>query len=361
MVYGLRNDSGVKAPRDEPTPVATESNKVAPLDLIDDALGKFKPDDITMNEPESERRWAVSDNNFWVAKKTLQKIPSGLYRCGLSESVGPFLSKIKYDIDDLVVLPESQGEYVISEIRKFWKIEREFTKRGFTHKRGVLLFGPPGSGKTSTIQLLIELIVKQHDGLAVFVDSPGAAIACLQMVRRSEPKRHIICLFEDIDALIEKFGEAEYLSLLDGENQIGNIVYVGTTNYFDKLDKRFTDRPSRFDTILEIDYPSAKERRAYLLAKEPDLAENDDIREWVRETKEMSIAHIKEVIILVKCYGHTLDYATNRVKNLRNLKTASNFRSGVGFTRPITRDVDDDDGAMQEAASDDLPNKVGFT
>lgn len=293
--------------------------------------GLFKPDEI-VDTDSAERRWAVSDNVFWIAKRTLPKLPAGLYRTGLSPDIGPYLVKIKYDIDNLVVLPDSPGESIIEEIKKFWEIEAEFKKRGFTHKRGCLLWGPPGSGKTSTIQLLIELIVKHHNGLGIYIDNPVSAIECLQMLRRSEPERHIIGLMEDLDALIDKFGQAEYLSLLDGENQIGNIVYVATTNYPEKLDRRFVDRPSRFDTIKEVDYPSSAERRAYFLAKEPSLKENDEIRDWVRATDGLSIAHLKELIILVKCYGHSLEEASQRLNNMHNTRITSDGPTGkVGF------------------------------
>ena len=56
--------------------------------------------------------------------------------------------------------------------------------------------------------------------------------------------------------MTEYYAESEYLSLLDGENQIGNVVYVATTNYPEKLDKRFTDRPSRFDVVQKISMPN---------------------------------------------------------------------------------------------------------
>src|SRR6266704_1143269 len=263
-------------------PAGLSTNAVSGKDAIS---GIFKPDDIVEDNVEpAERRWAVNDNVYWTAKRTLKKLPSGLFRCGMSPDIGPYLIKMKYDIDNLIVLPDSAGSSIIEEIRTFWKIEPEFKKRGFTHKRGVLLWGPPCSGKTSTIQLLIELIVKQHNGLGIYIDNPGAAIECLQMLRRSEPDRHIIGLLEDMDTLVQKHGESEYLSLLDGENQIGNIVYVRTTNYPERLDRRFVDRPSRFDTIKHIDFPGREERKAYLLAKEPSLAEDDEIRDWVKIT-----------------------------------------------------------------------------
>lgn len=311
----------------------TSDAPASPSPLNGHEKGIFKPDNITDESESAERRWAVNDNVFWTAKRTLKGLPSGLYRCGLSQDIGAFLIKIKYDIDNLIVLPDSPGEEIIAEIRKFWEIEEEFTKRGFTHKRGVLLWGPPGSGKTSTIQLLIELIVKQHNGLGIYIDNPSSAIECLQMLRRAEPGRHIIGLMEDMDTLVQKYGESEYLSLLDGENQIGNIVYVGTTNYPEKLDRRFVDRPSRFDTIKHIDYPSSAERRAYLLNKEPTLLEDDVIRDWVKATDGLSIAHLKELIILVKCYGHTLAEAAQRLNDMHNAKAGAPGKSAnkVGF------------------------------
>lgn len=290
----------------------------------------FQQDNVSIDENPVDRRWAVNDNAFWIAKKTMKKLPSGLYRCGMADGIGPYITQINYDIDQLVVLPDSPGQEIIEEIRKFWEIEGEFKKRGFTHKRGVLLWGPPGSGKTSTLQLLIELIVKQHNGIGVYIDHPGIAIECLQMIRRSEPGRHIIGLMEDLDALVSRYGEAQYLSMLDGENQIGNIVYCASTNYPEKLDRRFVDRPSRFDTIKEVDMPGRAERRAYLLAKEPSLAENDQITDWVKMTDGLSIAHLKELIILVKCYGHTLEEAGQRLKDMHNANLNSERTSSRG-------------------------------
>lgn len=282
-------------------------------------------------------KWATQDNNFWQASQIVDTLPPGLYRAGMTQS-GPILSKIECDTDQLLELPDSASAEVLKEIKRFWELEDEFNKRGFLHKRGVLMAGPPGGGKTATAQLIIKKIINQG-GIAIYIDEPTCAAACLQMVRRIEKKRPIVALLEDFDALLDRYKESEYLSLLDGESQINNIVFVATSNYPEKLQKRFTDRPSRFDLVIEVGMPNANSRRMFLKHKETSLT-TAELNEWVRQTDEFSLAHLRELIILVKCYGMEFTKALARIKRLSeepmNSSTMGKQRAGFGFTRSST-------------------------
>lgn len=263
------------------------------------------------------RRWAANDSAFWGANQTYDRLPAGLYRCGVADNVGPILLPIRCDTDDLLNLPDSASNDVLDEIREFWQIEEAFRQRGFIHKRGVLLWGPPGSGKTATLQQLIALVINEHEGIAIFVDEPRQVSLCFQMVRKIEPTRPIVALLEDMDALVERHGENEYLALLDGEAQIANVVFVATTNYPERLDRRFVDRPSRFDTIRLIGMPTAAARRAYLQAKEPSLSPAE-LSRWVDKSEGFSIAHLRELIILCRCYHKPLEHAIERLSLMRS-------------------------------------------
>lgn len=278
------------------------------------------------------KRWAANHDTFWGATQTYDQLPSGVYRCSVNPQIGPVLLKIGVETDNLLDLPDDDSAAIIREFEQFWKLEPEFRKRGFLMKRGFLLWGPPGSGKTSTIHLLCRRLVQDSGGIILLIEEPYAAAQCLQMARQIEPKRPIIAIMEDIDALIERFGETQFLALLDGEAQVDNIVFVASTNYPERLDRRFVDRPSRFDTIRYIGMPSAAARKVYFEAKEPSLIE-DELDAWVEASEGFSIAHLKEMIIAVRCFGQSLSKVTERLEEMQSRKPTSDDYPGkqIGF------------------------------
>jgi hypothetical protein len=281
------------------------------------------------------KRWAANHDVFWGATQTYDQLPSAVYRCGVNHQVGPVLTKIAVETDNLLDLPDDDSSAIVAEFEQFWKLEPEFRKRGFLMKRGFLLWGPPGSGKTSTIHLLCRRLIQDCGGIILLIENPFEAAQCLQMARQIEPKRPIICIMEDVDSLIDRFGETPFLALLDGEAQVDNIVFVASTNYPERLDRRFVDRPSRFDTIRYIGMPSAEARQVYFQAKEPSL-EGDELESWVKSSEGFSIAHLKEMIIAVRCFGQSLEKVTERLEEMQSRKpTSADFpdRNQMGFAR----------------------------
>lgn len=275
------------------------------------------------------RNWSANGDMFWVSQRNYDSIPAGSYRCNMIEGVGPVLMRMEVSSDELMEIPDSICEAVLNEIETFWGLKAQFAARGFLHKRGVMLYGPPGTGKTATVRQLADMIVRDYGGIAAFVNNPAIASECFKMIRRIEPDRPIIALLEDLDSLVDDFGMMQFLSLLDGEAQVGNIVFVATTNLPEALDNRFMDRPSRFDAVMYVGPPSAAARRYYLLAKEPSLRE-DGIEEWVRRSEGLSIAHLRELIILCRCYGKPLAVAIERLEKLKQKPTSENFKGTSG-------------------------------
>lgn len=261
------------------------------------------------------KRWASNGTTFWAVSSTWDEIPPDVYRCSFSPNVGPTLDAQYIDTDDLLTLPDAATNEILAEFDTFWAREAEFAKRDFVFKRGFLLWGPPGGGKTSTINLLVDRLVEDREGIVIYIDRPDTAAECLQMLRSVEPKRPLICIMEDFDTLVQRYGESQFLALLDGEAQVGNLVMLATTNYPERLDRRFVDRPSRFDTIKEIGMPSAEARRVYLHVKESSL-HGAELDRWVELSDGFSIAHLKELIIGVKCLGQPLGDVVSRLREM---------------------------------------------
>ena len=282
------------------------------------------------------RCWAQSGDGFFPVTEVVNKLPAGAYRARDSNR-GPYLEKMPIEIDSLLNLPDSASEALLDEFKKFWTLRDNFRKHGFTFKRGMLLWGPPGSGKTSAIWQMTQALVKDQNGIVLFIEQPTLSALCLGLLRRIEPSRPLICVYEDIDALIERHGEHEFLAMLDGETQTNEVVHVATTNYPEKLDKRFVDRPSRFDTIMLIDMPGEDAREAYLKAKDPDIDEVT-LRRWVDKTDGYSVAHLREVIVAIRCFEQPEGEVFTRLDAMRTERLTSDGeggkrRSNVGFGR----------------------------
>lgn len=299
-----------------------------------DEASDVSPKDPTVTLAMNQQMWAqYGERSFSACERAVDKLPPGQYTIAQSEQLGIYFSKTDINLDELIHLPDSVSETVINEIKAFWQKEEHFRRFGFLWKRGALLWGPPGSGKTSTLQQISSAII-DVGGISIYVDHPGIAAKGLKLLRQVEKKRPLVIMLEDIDAIIEQYGEADLLALMDGELQIDNVVFVATTNYPEKLDARFKNRPSRFDIVKKIGMPNAPARKLYLTSKVTRLIGTDELEEWVSLTERFSIAHIKELIVSVEVFEVPLKDAVERLKTMMEYSPKSEDgldRRSVGF------------------------------
>jgi SpoVK/Ycf46/Vps4 family AAA+-type ATPase len=294
----------------------------------------------TKHQPSQLARemWAIYNGRMYSACETAAAtLPPGQYTVEQSNQIGIYFNRADVNLDELIMLPDSVSDTVLREIQTFWTKEAHFRKFGFLWKRGVLLWGPPGSGKTSTLQMIAKHII-DNGGIAVYVSDPNLGARGLKMLREVEPHRPIVIMLEDVDAIVEEYNEAELLALMDGELQIDNVVFIATTNYPERLDPRFVCRPSRFDIVRKIGMPNEDARRLYFITKNQrlaDVANVDELDKWVDSTKNFSIAHLKELIVSVEVFEVDFNEAVKRLRTLtENMPKSSDsdIKGSFGFS-----------------------------
>jgi SpoVK/Ycf46/Vps4 family AAA+-type ATPase len=284
--------------------------------------------------------WRISgaDKHYYPSEKVSETLPKGIYMIERDANNELYFKKQTTNFDELLLLPDSTSEKIVNEIELFWTKEKEFKMMDILWKRGIMLHGPPGSGKSVTVQLICQKINKKN-GIGIYVDDPYIAAKGLKILRNIEPTRPILVIFEDIDSMIDNFGEAEILSVLDGECQVNNAVFIATTNYLEKLDDRIKNRPSRFDIVKFIGYPSEASRRMFIKEKNDRLNNSENEKEldkWVIETKNLSIAHIKELIILVEIFGSSFECSLSRIKAMSHHISSNQYNNAdnkFGFSK----------------------------
>lgn len=156
-----------------------------------------------------------------------------------------------------VILQDAMADNMLADAKRFLEEQEWYRARGIPHRRGYLLYGPPGNGKTSFCQVLAGEL-----GLPLCLltlSDKDLSDTTLAAVLRVTPARALI-MMEDVDALFVKREPGKYhrgvsfsglLNAIDGiASQEGRILIM-TTNHRENLDPALI-RPGRVDVQIEV-------------------------------------------------------------------------------------------------------------
>jgi len=257
------------------------------------------------------------------------KLPAGCYTYAKN-----CLFPLKLRSDAVLELSSSYS-LLKKDIEDFLENEDVYSNNKLIHKLGILLYGHPGNGKTSSIRAVLRNIKDELEPVAIFVGSQFPTDAFIRKINSSLKNRLKFFIFEELtEALRESQGFiGQMLDFLDGERSPSKCIVLATTNFPHVLPKSIVDRPSRFDKLYEFKEPDDEERKVilnYFLHKDITQAE-------ISLTKGLSIAALKEACLSVTVGKHTLEEAVKALKHRTELcervfQKAKESHVGFGLT-----------------------------
>lgn len=282
-------------------------------DYNSDHLIKVNNDDENFNM-ENYSMWIFDGKEYTPSLKLKIKktLPKGIYKIDYEEGKY-FIGQIKNNTDEIYKLSNKIVNTILTEIDDFWNKKDLYEKHHILHKRGLLLEGPAGNSKTSTINLIIENILN-NDGLIFIVRSLREFnLLCdfLPIFRQIEPNRNVITIIEDIDQLIDMGGgfDINILDFLDGKNSINHHLVIMTSNNTTRLSEALL-RPSRIDVRFVLELPNKQTRYEYL---EKKGINKDKLNEYAEKTNGMTFAQLKELFISTEILNKDIDTAINKI------------------------------------------------
>ncbi|MEU4239200.1 AAA family ATPase [Actinoplanes sp. NPDC026619] len=226
----------------------------------------------------------------------------------MSESTLEVAAVTLDDVGDLVEVKQVLTESVL------WPLTYPdtFARLGVSPPRGVLLYGPPGCGKTYLVKAIAGtgkanvLSVKGAELLSKWVGDSERAVR--ELFRRAREAAPTLVFLDEVDALAPTRGQATdggttdrvvaaLLTELDGVEDLRNVVVIGATNRPDLIDPALL-RPGRLERLVYVPPPDASARAAILraTAKAVPLDEAVDLDELAAALDGFSAADCAALI-----------------------------------------------------------------
>ena len=215
---------------------------------------------------------------------------------------------------DSIILDEEIKTEIRANTVDFLRRCPQLEKYGIPPRRGIVLAGEPGTGKT----IVCRALMSEADGITCITANAyllAEPFYVSQLYELAADLNNCIVFIEDIDLIgQERFGGGYHfnaplsalLNEMDGIEKQKQIVTVATTNGLETLDKALCERPSRFDRVIKLNRPTCIERGQLVerLCSNINLAEV--IREYIaRRTNGFTPAQLQEVVfgLVIDCEG----------------------------------------------------------
>lgn len=281
----------------------------------------------------------IKNNNFYKGQK-------------LRANLSFIKQETPYSWDDLILDDKTKGLLQRNLLSVLTKREL-YNRLGTTQKRGIILSGAPGTGKTSIGKILCSTMadwsflwvspgdLQRTDTLKAYCEFAKAIAPTILFLEDLDMH------FQSRDTNAENSMLGELMNQLDGIEDVSNIVVIGTTNRPGQLEDALAKRPGRFDKVINLGtLPKEVLKKIFERYSQGKLAKDVDMEAVVAQAEGFTGAQVKEAInqaVLKFIDTREVDTVDKLQLTTQDLlegialckgKDFSNTAPSVGFTAP---------------------------
>lgn len=233
-----------------------------------------------------------------------------------------------------------------SEADIFFKKLSVYDQLKLPKKRAILLYSDPGLGKSSAIRQTIRELKAADPGTVALI-WPTSDVRAEDFSRflsfavdYEKECTNLILIMEDIGGNEEEGGRLRevnsgLLNMLDGVNVVFKLptFIIATTNYPANLLNALSDRPGRFDQMIELQPPAYSEQIALMefIAKRP-LTDEEKAAFKIQGANRLSIAHLNEIVVRSLLHDKTFgDIIKEMIEHQERVKKNFEKKSSLGI------------------------------
>lgn len=240
--------------------------------------------------------------NKSIVNNAVQWVKENNYLKGEKFSItGDFIEKTGMDWNSVIFPSDGDKSILMKNMDRLSKN---------SNGRGIMLIGPPGTGKTMTGKVLME----QEDVTFIWASSKdfgwgvNSALALgFDMARDLAPS---ILFLEDIDSWIRNYTVDLLKTEMDGIRSNKGVLTILTSNFPEDIPDALIDRPGRFHHIINFSLPN-KENRIKLLKFFAENADKEIIEKFADMTEGYSGSHLKELVDFAKMISEDEEISIN--------------------------------------------------
>ena len=241
----------------------------------------------------------------------------------------------------------------------FYRAMPKLEALGLNSSRGIILAGPPGTGKT-----MIGKWLAASTGMtsilvsAEMIRNRGSIKSVYQRARKLSPSLIIV---EDIDTtggMDRRVADhpllGEFLQCMDGMVKNSGVITLATTNHSKSIDPAIADRPGRFDRVIEVGLPGLEQRQRILERKIEGIEKHKSVTTKVlksiaNRSKGLSGAWVIEIVQFAQVLALSRDEGLMTADDLEASLDDVLARRGLAYridSMSIENPWEDDEGGL---------------